>query len=118
MLNVILFVLGFFALAFALFPWREVVNVLGGFFVAVWISAVMLVMSSISATEKGLRLVGVLVGIILLILALVVGPAVSSGLTPREALDKAIRDFQAYSGLVVDGVFGPDTVKAYYGKRS
>lgn len=117
MLNVVLFVLGLLAFSFAVFPWREVVNVLGGFLVAAWWGLILLIGSGVSATEKGLRLVGVLVGVILLVLALIVGPANSSGLNPRDALDKAIRDFQAYAGLVVDGVFGPDTVKAYYGKR-
>lgn len=67
----------------------------------------------------GLRLL-LLIGVVLLVLSVSVGASavagVTSGLSPHDALDKSIRDFQSSVGLASDGVFGPATVKAYYGR--
>lgn len=128
MLNIILLVLGFAALAYAIGvapkfadlvptgsrvllgvkallvgPWMfPKMENLGTWFLSYW------------------RRLLLIVGVLLVILALTVGgggAAVSTGGNPRDNLDAAIKAFQASVNLKADGLFGPSTVKAYYGHR-
>lgn len=126
MLNIGLFVFGLVLIALSVgfkLPSRDsawaFVTGLGGALALVFAGVLALLFPSrkLTLVEKlvaVLRPVALIVGVLFIIGALVSSP--SSSADPRSALDLAIRDYQSSVGLDPDGVFGRDTVKAYYGR--
>lgn len=125
MLNIILFVLAVAALSISL-GWRLSWDAVRAFTTGSWAGATALVTMPWSFAKLdtlglfifawGKRILFV-VGVILLLASLAVGADTVAGGDPRSDLDHAIRAFQSFAGLKPDGLFGPSTVKAYYGHR-
>lgn len=126
MLNIVLLILGLVALAYALglAPKLATVPAYGGR-VLLGVKALLVGSWALPKMEnlgtwflsywRRLLFIG---GVFLVVLALTVGgAAVSTGGNARDNLDAAIKAFQSSVNLKADGIFGPSTVKAYYGHR-
>lgn len=122
-MHVLYFVLGLLAVAIAL-GWRPSLDAARAIIAAVWAGVWALVVTP-WGTDKGVIVFALAwghrlllaVGVVLVLLSITIGGAIATGGDARANLDAAIRAFQASVGLTVDGLFGPDTVRAFYGHR-